>query len=273
MPVSPVLDLELRLLMDAIHARYSHDFREYSGASQRRRVLHAMQQMGCDSVSELQGLVLRDAFAFRRLLEILTIPFTEMFRDPGFFVALREQVLPVLSTYPSLKVWVAGCASGEEVYSLAILLHEEGLLDRSTIYATDINPSALERAKKGIFPVATLQQYTRNYQEAGGRRAFSDYYTAAYDAARFDRDLVRRVTFADHSLATDHVFSETQLVCCRNVLIYFNRTLQDRAISLFAESLCHRGFLGLGSKETLDFSIHAERFEPVVARERVFRKR
>ncbi len=268
-----VFDLEVRLLMEAIYARYNHDFREYSGASQKRRVLQAVEQLGCDSVSALQGRVLRDARAFAQLLEILTIPFTEMFREPAFFVALRQQVLPVLHTYPSLKIWVAGCASGEEVYSLAILLHEEGLLERSIIYATDINPGALERARQGIFPLGALQQATRNYQAAGGTRGFSDYYTAAYDAARFDRELCRRVSFADHSLATDHVFSETQLICCRNVLIYFNRKLQDRAIGLFAQSLCHRGFLGLGSKESLDFSNHADSFEPVALRERLFRKR
>jgi chemotaxis protein methyltransferase CheR len=268
-----LFDLELRLLMEAIYTRYSHDFREYSGASQKRRVLHAMQTLGCDSVSALQGLVLHDAQAFAQLLEMLTIPFTEMFREPDFFLALRRQVVPVLHTYPSLKIWVAGCASGEEVYSLAILLHEEGLLERSIIYATDINPAALERARQGIFPLSELQQYTRNYQAAGGTAGFSQYYTAAYDAARFDRELVKRVTFADHSLATDHVFSETQLICCRNVLIYFNRKLQDRAIGLFAQSLCHRGFLGIGSKESLDFSAHADTFEPVALRQRLFRKR
>ncbi len=268
-----LLDLEVRLLMEAIYARYNHDFREYSGASQKRRVLHAVEQLRCESVSALQGLVLRDARAFAQLLEILTVPFTEMFREPEFFIALREQVMPVLHTYPSLKVWVAGCASGEEVYSLAILLHEEGLLERSIIYATDINPAMLERARQGIFSTNDVQQYTRNYQAAGGKRGFSDYYTAAYGAARFDRELVKRVTFADHSLATDHVFSETHLICCRNVLIYFNRNLQDRAIGLFAQSLCHRGFLGLGSKESLDFCANGAAFEPVAQRERIFRKR
>jgi len=268
-----MLDLEVRLLMEAIYTRYSHDFREYSGASQKRRVLHAVEQLKCDSVSALQGLVLRDPQAFAQLLEILTIPFTEMFREPEFFLALRQHVMPVLHTYPSLKIWVAGCASGEEVYSLAILLQEEGLLERSLIYATDINPAALERARKGIFPLSELQQYTRNYQAAGGIKGFSNYYTAAYDAARFDRELCRHVTFADHSLATDHVFSETQLICCRNVLIYFNRKLQDRAIGLFSQSLSHRGFLGLGSKESLEFSSHADAFEPVALRERLFRKR
>jgi chemotaxis protein methyltransferase CheR len=273
MPQSAVFDLELRLLLEAIYTRYNHDFREYSGASQKRRVLHAMQKLECESVSALQGLVLRDEAAFAKLLEMLTIPWTEMFREPEFFLALKQHVMPVLHTYPSLKIWVAGCASGEEVYSLAILLQEEGLLARSLIYATDINPAALERARQGIFPLSELQQYTRNYQAAGGTAGFSNYYTAAYGAARFDRELCRHVTFADHSLATDQVFSETHLICCRNVLIYFNRKLQDRAIGLFSQSLCHRGFLGLGSKESLDFSAHGSEFEPVAAREKVFRKR
>jgi chemotaxis protein methyltransferase CheR len=268
-----VVDLELRLLMEAIYARYNHDFREYAGASQKRRVLHAAEALQCDSISALQGLVLRDARAFAQLLETLTIPFTEMFREPEFFLALRRHVVPVLHTYPSIKIWVAGCASGEEVYSLAIMLKEEGLLPRSLIYATDINPAALERARQGIFPISELQQYTRNYQAAGGTAGFSDYYTAAYDAARFDRELCRYVTFADHSLATDHVFSEMHLICCRNVLIYFNRKLQDRVIGLFAQSLCNRGFLGLGSKESLDFSENGTAFEPVALRERLFRKR
>ncbi|MEO6276242.1 protein-glutamate O-methyltransferase CheR [Roseateles sp.] len=268
-----LLDLEVRLLMEAIYARYNQDFREYSFASQKRRVLHAVQQLECESVSALQALVLHDPRAFAQLLQILTVPFTEMFREPEFFLALRQQVVPLLHTYPSLKIWVAGCASGEEVYSLAILLHEEGLLERSIIYATDINPAVLEKARQGIFALTDLQQYTRNYQAAGGTSGFSDYYTAAYGAARFDPDLRRRVTFADHSLATDHVFSETHLICCRNVLIYFNRQLQDRAIGLFTQSLCHRGFLGLGSKETLDFSSHGTAFEAVAARERLYRKR
>jgi len=266
-------DIELRLLLEAIYARYSHDFRDYSGASLKRRVQHALLQFGCATISELQSRVLHDPAAFQRLLEILTIPFTEMFRDPAYWRCLREQVAPVLQTYPSLKVWIAGCSTGEEVVSLAILLHEEGLLERAIVYATDINPAALEKARQGIFPLAGLRQHTLNYQQSGGKAAFSDYYSAAYGHARFDRALLRDVTFADHSLATDTVFSETQLISCRNVLIYFNRRLQERALGLFHESLCRRGFLGLGSKESLDFSDHGEQFEVVARKERVFRKR
>ena len=270
--MTPAADIEMRLLLEAVHAQYSHDFRDYSGASLKRRVRHALLRFDCDTISQLQSRVLHDPAAFQQLLEILTIPFSEMFRDPAYWLALRRQVVPLLRTYPSLKVWVAGCAGGEEVFSLAILLQEEGLLERTMVYATDINAVALDKARQGIFGIAAMRRHTANYQAAGGRRAFSDYYSAAYEAARFDPDLVRNVTFADHSLATDTVFSETHLVSCRNVLIYFNKTLQDRALGLFHESLCHRGFLGLGSKESLDFSRFADRFEPVSKHDRIFRK-
>ncbi|CAN5749387.1 chemotaxis protein CheR [soil metagenome] len=265
-------EIDLRLLMEAIYLKYSYDFRDYTGASQKRRVAYALTQLDLPSVSALQEQVLREPAIFTRLLQYLTIPVSEMFRDPSYFLALRQQVVPVLHTYPSIKVWVAGCSTGEEVYSLAILLREEGLLARSQIYATDINPASLDKARQGIFALDTLQKYTVNYQRAGGTRAFSDYYTAAYDAAKFDPSLCANVIFADHSLATDSVFAETQLVSCRNVLIYFNRQLQDRALGLFHESLCHRGFLGLGSKESIDFSGYATRFDPLVRAERLFRK-
>ena len=264
--------IELRLLMEAIYLKYSYDFRDYSGASQKRRVHHALHQMDCDSISQLQARVLHDPDAFMQLLQYLTIPTSEMFRDPSYFLALREQVVPHLHTYPSLKIWIAGCSTGEEVYSMAIMLKEEGLLERSIIYATDINPQSLERARKGVYPLDRMRAYTASYQMAGGKGAFSDHYTAAYGSALFDRSLIDNVSFADHSLATDSVFSEMHLVCCRNVLIYFNRKLQERALGLFHESLCHRGFLGLGSKETIDFSAYATRFEPLVKAERLYRK-
>ena len=265
--------IELRLLIEAIYLRYNYDFRNYSGASLKRRVRQAQQQLDCATISALQERILHDPQAFMQLLQFLTIPVSEMFRDPGYFLALREQVVPLLHTYPSLKIWVAGCSTGEEVYSLAILLHEEGLLERSMIYATDINPHSLEKAEQGIFALRNLRTYTENYQKSGGQRAFSDYYSAAYDRVLFDKMLRRNVVFADHSLATDSVFAETQLVSCRNVLIYFNRELQDRALGLFHDSLCHRGFLGLGSKESLDFSAYAQQFEPLVRQERIVRKR
>jgi chemotaxis protein methyltransferase CheR len=265
-------EIELRLLMEAIYLRYSYDFRDYTGASQKRRVAHALGQLGLASVAELQDRVLRDPAVFAQLLQFLTIPVSEMFRDPAYFLALRRQVLPVLETYPSIKIWIAGCSTGEEAWSMAIMLREEGLLARAQIYATDINPVSLEKARQGIFPLEAVRGYTTNYQRSGGRHSFSDYYTAAYDAARFDPSLCADVIFADHSLATDSVFAETQLVSCRNVLIYFNRTLQDRALGLFHESLCHRGFLGLGSKESIDFSAYASRFGPLARDERIYRK-
>ncbi|MGF6524753.1 CheR family methyltransferase [Variovorax sp. PvP013] len=272
MPPPSAGEIELRLLMEAIYLRYSYDFRDYTGASQKRRVTYALGQLGLVSVAELQDRVLRDPAVFAQLLQFLTIPVSEMFRDPAYFLALRRQVLPVLETYPSIKIWIAGCSTGEEAWSMAIMLREEGLLQRAQIYATDINPVSLEKARQGIFPLEAVRGYTTNYQRSGGRRSFSDYYTAAYDAARFDPSLCADVIFADHSLATDSVFAETQLVSCRNVLIYFNRTLQDRALGLFHESLCHRGFLGLGSKESIDFSAYAGRFGPLARDERIYRK-
>ncbi|MET1079452.1 MAG: CheR family methyltransferase [Pseudomonas sp.] len=265
-------EIELRLLIEAIYLKYNYDFRDYSGASLRRRVRHALVQFGCPTITALQEQILHRPSAFMQLLQYLTIPVSEMFRDPGYFLALREQVVPLLRTYPSVKIWVAGCSTGEEVYSLAILLREEGLLERTILYATDINPLSLEKAERGIFALDNLRTYTRNYQKAGGQCALSDYYTAAYEGALFDKSLRENIIFADHSLATDSVFSETQLISCRNVLIYFNKTLQDRAFGLFHESLCHRGFLGLGSKESLDFSSYAKRFDPVDRPQRIFRK-
>ena len=265
-------EIELRLLMEAIYLKYSHDFRDYTGASQKRRVLYALEQFGLPTISALQEKVLHEPAMFAQLLQYLTIPVSEMFRDPAYFLALRRQVVPVLRTYASIKVWVAGCSTGEEAWSLAILLREEGLLERTQIYATDINPVSLDKARQGIFPMEAVRNYTANYQRAGGRHAFSDYYTAAYDAARFDPSLCANAVFADHSLATDSVFAETQLVSCRNVLIYFNRPLQDRALGLFHESLGRRGFLGLGAKESIDFSGYADRFEPLARAERIYRK-
>lgn len=265
-------DIELKMLMEAVYLKYNYDFRDYTGASQKRRILVAMREMECDTVSRLQAKVMHEADGFAQLLQYLTIPVTEMFRDPEYWLALREHVVPFLKTYPSLKVWVAGCSTGEEVYSLAILLQEEGLLERTIIYATDINPESLEAARRGVFNLDRMRLYTENYQKAGGRRSFSDYYTAAYAGALFERGLIENVTFADHSLATDSVFSETHFVSCRNVLIYFNRKLQDRVLGLFHESLCYRGFLGLGSKESIDFSSYAGRFDVLARRERIYRK-
>jgi chemotaxis protein methyltransferase CheR len=210
---------------------------------------------------------------FPALLDFLTVQVSEMFRDPGYFRALRERVVPLLRTYPSLKLWVAGCSAGEEAYSLAILLREEGLLANALIYATDINPRALQRAASGVYEVERIAGFTANHQRSGARSSLSDYYTAAYGRAVFDKSLRDHIVFSDHSLATDSVFAEVQLVSCRNVLIYFNRALQDRALGLFGDALCHNGFLSIGSKESIRFSAHADQFMDFDRRERIFQKR
>lgn len=265
-------EIEMRLLLDAIYSRYHYDFRQYADASLKRRLGQALIRMDCRTISALQEKVLHDPSAFPQLLEFLTVQVSDLFRDPGVFATIRRDVVPLLATYPSLKIWVAGCSMGEEAYSFAILLHEEGLLDRALIYATDINADSLNRARSGIFPLERIQQFTLNHREAGGRNSLSDYYHATSDGAVMAGFLRQRITFADHSLATDSAFSEVQLISCRNVLIYFNAELQDRALGLFRDSLCHFGFLCLGSKEALRFSSHAESFEEFRGPERIFRK-
>lgn len=268
-----VFDIELELLVQAVYLRYQYDFRRYSRASLKRRLTQALGRFGCASLSQLQDRLLREPKLFPRVLDYLTVPTTELFRDPPYFLALREKVVPYLKTYPSLKVWIAGCSTGEEVYSMAILLREEGLLEKTILYATDINPASLEAAKRGIYRTEAMRAASDNYRQAGGQASLSDYYSAAYDAARFDPVLTRNVVFSDHSLATDSVFAEMHLVSCRNVLIYFDKELQNRAFGLFSDSLVREGFLGLGSKETLHFSSHKDDFDVVARDERIFRKR
>lgn len=267
------IDIELRLLTEAIFLKYHYDFREYATSSLKRRIRTAMVRFECRTVSQLQDKVLHEPEVFAALLDFLTVPVSEMFRDPPYFSSLRVAVVPVLRTYPSLKVWVAGCSTGEEVYSLAILLHEEGLLARTLIYATDINPQNLQKAESGVYDAARISTFTESHRKSGGRSSLSDYYTAAYGRAVFDSSLKRHIVFSDHSLATDSVFAEVQLVSCRNVLIYFNRSLQDRAIGLFRDALCRRGFLGLGAKESLHFSEHKDAFVELVRDDRIFQKR
>ncbi|WP_184428981.1 MULTISPECIES: CheR family methyltransferase [Xanthomonas] len=267
-----LFDLELRVLLEAVYQRYHYDFRDYAVSSLRRRMRHAMARLECARVADLQHRLLHEPDTFAQAMQFFTVQVSEMFRDPTYFRVLREHAVPVLRTYPSIKLWVAGCSTGEEVWSLAILLHEEGLLEKAVIYATDINPEALGMAEAGAFGIDRIAQFSRNYLDAGGRGSLSDYYTTAYDGAVFDRRLKRNIVFADHSLATDTVFSEVHLVSCRNVLIYFNRSLQDRAVGLFHDALVHRGFLGLGSKESLQFGAHAQAFETVAREQRLFRK-
>lgn len=268
-----LFDHELKLLLDAIYHRYQHDFRRYAVASLRRRVRQAMQRFDCRSVSQLQDRVLHEPEVFGQILEFLTVQVTEMFRDPQYFLALRREVVPFLRTFPSVKVWIAGCSSGEEVLSAAIVLAEEGLLERSLIYATDINPRALDAAKAAVYPTERIAQFSANYLAAGGTRSLADYYHADYGSGVFDRSLRSRALYADHSLATDAVFSEVHFVSCRNVLIYFDRGLQDRALTLFRDALVHRGYLGLGTKESLHFSALATSFDEVPGRQRIYRKR
>jgi len=265
-------EIEIRLLLDAIYLRYHYDFRSYSPASLKRRLNAAKLQMNTETLSALQDKVLRDPQVFTRLLQFLTVGVSDMFRDPGFFRAFREQIVPELRTYPSIRAWIAGCSTGEELYSFAILLREEGLLERTTLYATDINPEALRKAEQGLYPIDRLQAFTENHRLSGSRCSLSEFYTAGYGFAAFDRTLRKNVVFSDHSLATDSVFAEVQLVSCRNVLIYFDRSLQDRALGLVKDSLCRRGFLGLGSKESLMFSTHAPSFRDYVASERWFQR-
>lgn len=266
-------DIEFRLLIDAIYHMYHHDFRGYAAASLRRRMRTAMERFGCCSLSQLQDRVVHEPGVFASLLDYLTVQVSEMFRDPGYFLALREQVVPLLRTYPSLKVWVAGCSAGEEAYSLAILLREEKLLTKTLIYATDINPHILQKAAAGVYDVERIAGFTVNHRASGAASSLSDYYTAAYGLAVFDKSLKDHIVFSDHSLATDSVFAEMHLVSCRNVLIYFGRELQDRALGLFHGSLCRHGFLGVGAKESLLFSAQADAFEPFVREQRIYQKR
>lgn len=267
-----VEDLEIRLLLEALFQRYHYDFRNYARASIKRRLTQARDQLGFASLSAMQDALLHDPAMLGRLLGYLTVQVSEMFRDPAYFRAVREKVVPHLRTYPSLKVWVAGCSHGEEVYSLAILFREEGLEERTIFYATDINPGALKAAEAGVYPLDQLKKFTTNHQKAGGKSSLSDYYTADYGRAIFDKSLRSRVVFSDHSLVTDAVFGEMHLISCRNVLIYFDRPLQDRAIGLFRDSLARKGFLGLGSKESLRFSSHAGAFSDFVRDEKIYQR-
>ncbi|SHH05971.1 chemotaxis protein methyltransferase CheR [Hydrocarboniphaga daqingensis] len=266
-------DIELQLLIDAIYLKYHYDFRGYAQASLRRRMRAALLRFNCSSLSQLQDRVLREPAMLTAMMDFLTVQVSDMFRDPAYYQALRRHVVPMLRTYPSLKIWIAGCSTGEEAYSMAILLREEGLLDRTLIYATDINGQALQKAEAGIYDLDRIAGFTENHRRSGGSSSLSDYYMAAYGRAVFDKSLRRNIVFSDHSLATDSVFAEVQLVSCRNVLIYFNRSLQDRAIGLFRDALCRKGFLGIGAKESLRFSDHSNDFVDVDREYRLYQKK
>lgn len=267
------IDAQIRELLDDLYGRFHYDFRHYAMASLRRRLGAAQVRYGVDSVSALRERLREDPGLLTGLLDFLTVQVSEMFRDPPYFLALRREVLPVLATYPQIRIWVPGCSAGEEAYSIAVLLREEGLLQRSFVYATDINPAALARARSGIYDVARIAQYTQNHRLAGGHGSFSDHYHAAHGAAVMDASLRERIMFSDHSLATDSVFSEVQFISCRNVLIYFDRPLQNRALDLFHQSLVHRGFLGLGTRETLRFTSQAANFEELDRDVKLYRRR
>lgn len=266
-------DIEIRLLLDAIHRKYHYDFRGYAMASIKRRLSQARNHFGCETFSQLQDLVLHDSSMLPALLGYLTVQVSELFRDADYFRALRELVVPHLKTYPSLKVWVAGCSAGEELYSMVILFREEGLEERTLFYGTDINPEALKKAEAGVYELDRIPQFTTNHQRSGGKSSLSNYYTAAYGAAVFDKSLRKRAVFSDHSLVSDAVFAEVNLISCRNVLIYFDRDLQSRAIGLFKDSLTRKGFLGLGAKESLRFSSHSEDFTEFSRQERIYQKK
>jgi len=265
--------IEVDLLLEALYRRYGYDFRSYARASIDRRVRQFLAVRGLKRISELVPLCIHDEGPFSELVQYFSVGVTEMFRDPFVYRIIREEVVPLLKTFPFVKVWHAGCASGEEVYSLAIVLSESGLYDRTTVFGTDFNDDALQRARQGIYPADRIKEFTRNYQEAGGTRSFSEYYQARYDSASICTRLKNRITFANHNLTADNVFGEMHLVFCRNVLIYFNRELQNRALRLFTESLVRGGFLCLGTKEDLRFSEVADEYEPVDGAARIYKKK
>lgn len=267
------IDIEIPLFLEAIFQKYGYDFRDYSKAHIKRRLMHRMAIGKFDTVSQMQDIILRDKSFFISLLEDLSINVTEMFRDPEFYSSFREQVIPNLRTYPFIKIWHAGCATGEEVYSLAILLKEENLLDRCQIYATDFNRRVLDIAKLGIYPTNDLDKFSRNYIESGGKGKLSDYYTLKYGSLKFDQSLTKKVVFADHNLVTDSVFAEVNLILCRNVLIYFNKDLQNKVINLFYKSLSSSGFLCLGTKESLRFTQIESNFANIDSIQKIYKKK
>jgi len=266
-------NIEIELFLQAIHLKFGYDFRNYGKAHIKRRVRHRLSVSDFKNVSELIHKILYDPVFYQEILQDLSITVTEMFRDPEFYLAVRKEVVALLKTYPFIKIWHAGCATGEEVYSMAILLKEEGLLKRSQIYATDFNQIALQKARNGIYPIGRIKEYTQNYQKSGGKASFSDYYNARYESVILNESLKDNIVFADHNLVTDGVFGEMNLVICRNVMIYFDKELQNRVIKLFYESLVPGGFLCLGSKESLRFTEIAHKFDVTTEKQKIYRKK
>ncbi|AIQ14496.1 CheR family methyltransferase [Paenibacillus durus] len=265
-------NIEIELLLYGIHRLYGYDFRNYSLPSLRRRIWHRVHGENLSSISALQEKVLHDRACFERLIYSLSIPVTEMFRDPGMFRTFRQKAVPLLRNYPYIRIWHAGCSTGEEVYSMAILLKEEGLYGKARIYATDINNRSLQQAKEGVYEISKMQQYSQNHMEAGGKRAFSEYYTAKSNSVIFQPDLRKNIIFAEHNLATDTSFNEFNVIFCRNVMIYFNDELREHVHSLFFESLSRCGFLVLGAKESIHFTRYSDSYEPLGRVEKIYRK-
>ncbi|KJH72417.1 CheR family methyltransferase [Aliterella atlantica] len=264
--------VEIELLLEGVFRVYGYDFRNYAPASLKRRIWHTIRRENLTTISALQDKILHDSACLERFVLNLSINVTSMFRDPSFYLALRTHVVPLLRTYPFIRIWHAGCATGEEVYSMAILLQEENLYHRCRLYATDINEEVIKKAKTGIFPVQLMQEYTQNYLQAGGKRSFSEYYTAAYNSAIFRTSLKENMVFSQHNLVTDSSFNEFHVILCRNVLIYFNQELQAQVYQLFHESLINFGILGLGKPETLKFTAYEQKYQQLVATEKLYRR-
>lgn len=264
--------IEIDLLMQAIARKYGYDFRNYAKASVKRRIMNVLSSSGLNTISEMQHKLLYDKEFFETMLLNLSVNVTEMYRDPSFYSTLRKEIIPQLRSRPFIKIWHAGCATGEEVYSMAILLKEENLYEKSWIYATDFNEQVLKKAREGIYPIDMLKKYSSNYLNAGGAASLADYYTARYDFVIMENALKRNIVFSDHNLVTDGVFAEMDLILCRNVLIYFDTKLQNHVFKLFRDSLSDEGFLCLGSKETVKFSEYSDDFEDVVSGEKIYRK-
>ena len=265
-------DIEIQLLLEGVFRYYGFDFRNYAPASLKRRIWNIIRSEQLTSISGLQEKVLHDPACMERFLLGLSVNVTAMFRDPSFYLAFRSKVVPLLRTYPYIRIWHAGCSTGEEVYSMAILLLEEGLYHRCRIYATDMNETVLRKAKAGIFPVGLMQEYTQHYLKAGGKQSFSKYYTAAYDNAIFPSFLKKNIVFSQHNLATDSSFNEFNVILCRNVLIYFNQLLQERVHKLLCESLCMFGVLGLGHQESLRLTLYEKHYEELEGNEKLYRR-